>query len=52
MATIPSSTKRENLALNLQGLRLVLSAEDVVRIDSLNRNYRQEKPVCAPQWDG
>lgn len=51
MATILSSTKRENLAFNLHGLKLVLSAEDVARIDALNRNDRRAKPVWAPQWD-
>ena len=51
MATIPSSTKRENLETNLNALSLKLSAEDIKAIDALNQNDRQAAPDFSPEWD-
>lgn len=51
MATIPSSTKRENLKTNLNGAALTLSGDELNRISQLNRNARQAKPDFSPIWD-
>lgn len=51
LSTIPSSTKRENLQTNLNGLSLTLSHEDIQAIDNLDRNDRQAAPDCSPEWD-
>ena len=51
LATIPSSTKRDNLAANLKALSLTLKPEDVERINQLNRNDRQAAPDFSPEWD-
>ncbi len=51
LVTIPSSTKRENIAANLKALELKLSAEEIKRIDSLNCGDRQATPDFAPEWD-
>ncbi|WP_414829315.1 2,5-didehydrogluconate reductase DkgB [Alteromonas sp. H39] len=51
MATIPSSTKREHLETNYKGSELVLSDEEVSRIDALNKGDRQATPDFAPDWD-
>lgn len=51
-AVIPSSTKRENLASNLQALDLRLDAEDMQAIAALERNERLVSPQdLAPEWD-
>jgi len=50
-AVIPSSTKRENLAGNLQAAQLRLDAEDMVRIAELDRGERVANPGIAPDWD-
>ncbi len=51
-AVIPSSTKRENLAGNLQATRLQLPADAVAAIDALERGGRQIDPQgLAPVWD-
>ena len=51
-SVIPSSTKRENLASNLQATRLQLSAQDMVDIAALERNGRMVNPEgLAPAWD-
>lgn len=51
-AVIPSSTRRENLASNLQALELRLSEADMARIASLDRNQRLADPQgLAPDWD-
>ncbi|RSZ60917.1 2,5-didehydrogluconate reductase DkgB [Massilia atriviolacea] len=51
-AVIPSSTKRENLASNLQAQALRLSADDMAHIAALERNGRQVDPAgLAPDWD-
>ena len=51
-AVIPSSTKRVNLASNLQAQQLVLSADEMVQIAALERNERLVSPDgLAPAWD-
>jgi len=52
-AVIPSSTKRDNLAGNLQARKLVLSVEDCAAIDALDvpdGGGRLVSPDFAPQW--
>lgn len=51
LVTIPSSTKRENLATNFKALSLKLDAEDVAKIDALDCGDRQATPDFAPDWD-
>lgn len=51
-SVIPSSTKRENLASNLEALKLALDEEDMRRIDALDRGSRLANPAgIAPAWD-
>lgn len=51
-AVIPSSTKRDNLASNLQAPDLRLDAEDMQAIAALERNERLVSPEgLAPEWD-
>ncbi|UYU32699.1 2,5-didehydrogluconate reductase DkgB [Siccibacter colletis] len=51
-AVIPSSTKRENLASNLNATTLMLDAEDMASIDVLDCNDRLVSPEgLAPAWD-
>ncbi|WP_042286183.1 2,5-didehydrogluconate reductase DkgB [Citrobacter sedlakii] len=51
-SVIPSSTKRENLASNLQALNMKLDAEDKHAIATLDCNDRLVSPEgLAPQWD-
>ncbi len=50
-AVIPSSTRRENLASNLEAQRLRLSDEDMAAIAGLDRNERIANPSFAPNWD-
>lgn len=50
-AVIPSSTKRQNLAGNLQAAQLRLDAEDMARIAELDRGERVANPGIAPAWD-
>ena len=51
-AVIPSSTKRENLQSNLLALQLKLDADDMARIEALERNGREINPKgLAPIWD-
>ncbi|QHG65482.1 2,5-didehydrogluconate reductase DkgB [Pseudomonas putida] len=51
-AVIPSSTKRENLASNLLAGDLHLDADDMARIEQLDRNSREVSPEgLAPVWD-
>jgi len=51
MATIPSSTKREHLELNLRAKTLQLSSEEISQIDALDCGNRQAVPGFAPEWD-
>ncbi|OAT57619.1 methylglyoxal reductase [Obesumbacterium proteus ATCC 12841] len=48
---IPSSTKRENLASNLDALKVVLSDAEMKQIAELERNERLVSPEFAPDWD-
>ncbi|MEH0739892.1 2,5-didehydrogluconate reductase DkgB [Vibrio cholerae] len=51
-AVIPSSTKRDNLASNLEAQKLTLSDDNMARIDALERNGREVDPDgLAPIWD-
>ena len=51
-AVIPSSTRRENLASNLQATALRLTDEDMARIATLERGQRLANPDgIAPAWD-
>ncbi|WP_211461753.1 2,5-didehydrogluconate reductase DkgB [Collimonas silvisoli] len=51
-AVIPSSTKRANLESNLKLQGIVLSAEEMAQIASLERNERLANPEgLAPAWD-
>ncbi len=51
MASIPSSTKRKNLKANLKGASLVLSANEIAKIDALDRNDRIVNLDFSPIWD-
>ncbi|WP_299492113.1 2,5-didehydrogluconate reductase DkgB [uncultured Shewanella sp.] len=49
---IPSSTKKANLASNLKAQYILLSAEEMLRIDQLEANSREINPeTLAPRWD-
>ncbi|MRT29439.1 2,5-didehydrogluconate reductase DkgB [Herbaspirillum sp. CAH-3] len=50
-AVIPSSTRRENLAANLQAQQLRLSEAEMQAIAGLDRGERLANPEFAPQWD-
>ncbi|MEO6918452.1 MAG: 2,5-didehydrogluconate reductase DkgB [Collimonas sp.] len=51
-AVIPSSTKRANLDSNLQVRDIVLSADEMAQIATLERNERLANPDgLAPLWD-
>lgn len=50
-AVIPSSTRRENLAANLEALGVSLAADDVAAIDGLERGERLVSPDFGPVWD-
>lgn len=49
--TIPSSTKKENMAANLQATSVKLSADEMRVIDALDANERQAAPDFSPKWD-
>ena len=52
LAVIPSSTRRENLASNLEAARLRLTDEDLAQIATLDRGHRLANPDgIAPAWD-
>lgn len=51
MATIPSSTKKANLATNLKGAELTLSTQEMKAIDGLDCGDRQATPDFSPVWD-
>jgi len=51
-AVIPSSTKRANLAANLDAATLRLDADDMAQIAALDRGHRLANPEgIAPAWD-
>ncbi|MGO2512483.1 2,5-didehydrogluconate reductase DkgB [Marinomonas polaris] len=51
IVTIPSSTKRKNLASNFEKVSITLSDADMDRIAELDCNDRQANPDFAPEWD-
>jgi len=51
IAVIPSSTKRANLAANLEALKLRLDEDDMARIARLEDGGRIADPDFAPAWD-
>lgn len=51
-SVIPSSTKRDNLASNMDAANLTLDVEDIKSISSLDRQQRLVSPEgLAPDWD-
>ena len=51
-SVIPSSTKRENLASNLEAAAIRLTDEDMAQIAKLDRGHRLANPEgIAPAWD-
>lgn len=49
---IPSSTRRENLASNLQARQLRLTDDEMAKIATLDRGDRLANPEgIAPAWD-
>lgn len=48
---IPSSTKPAHQKANLEALELSLSADDIARIDQLDRGERVANPPFSPAWD-
>ena len=50
-AVIPASARPEHMADNLQAGDLVLTAEQMARIDGLERGQRLLSPDHAPDWD-
>jgi len=51
MVTIPSSTKQQNMEINLKGLALTLDDADLAAIEKLEANERIATPDFAPEWD-
>ncbi|KAG1306593.1 hypothetical protein G6F63_016543 [Rhizopus arrhizus] len=51
-SVIPSSTKRDNLAANLEAAAGRLTDEDMAQIAKLDRGHRLANPEgIAPAWD-
>lgn len=48
---IPTSSRTSRIAENFAARDIVLSPDELARIDALDRNGRQINPVWAPQWD-
>ncbi|WDZ97097.1 2,5-didehydrogluconate reductase DkgB [Herbaspirillum sp. WKF16] len=48
---IPSSTRRENLAANLEAVKITLSDEEMSAIARLDRGERLADPDFSPKWD-
>jgi 2,5-diketo-D-gluconate reductase B len=51
VVVIPSSTRATHQKANLEALDVELSAEEITRIDGLDRNQRIANPGFAPAWD-
>ncbi|WP_394845275.1 2,5-didehydrogluconate reductase DkgB [Pendulispora brunnea] len=51
MAVIPASTKKAHLKANLEAQKLVLDADDMARIATIDRGERLVSPDFAPAWD-
>ncbi|QYK08684.1 2,5-didehydrogluconate reductase DkgB [Shewanella mangrovisoli] len=50
-ATIPSSTKRDNVRSNLTAASINLTPAEIEQINQLDRNHRVANPDFAPHWD-
>ncbi|NUU03987.1 2,5-didehydrogluconate reductase DkgB [Herbaspirillum robiniae] len=50
-AVIPSSTKRANLAANLEAVKITLSEAEMQAIAKLERGERLANPEFSPAWD-
>ena len=51
ITAIPSSTKVENMKLNIASIDVTLSQEQIDLIDSLDCGDRQATPPFSPEWD-
>ncbi|MCM2130208.1 2,5-didehydrogluconate reductase DkgB [Larsenimonas rhizosphaerae] len=51
IAVIPSSTNPKHQKSNLDAIRISLTADDMTRIDELDRAERIASPDFAPAWD-
>lgn len=51
VVVIPSSTRATHQKANLDAMNVELSAEDIAKIDNLDRNERIANPGFAPDWD-
>jgi 2,5-diketo-D-gluconate reductase B len=51
VVTIPSSTKRDHLASNLEAFNLILSEDELEAITALESGERIANPDFAPEWD-
>ncbi|TDO13891.1 MULTISPECIES: 2,5-didehydrogluconate reductase DkgB [Halomonas] len=51
VVAIPSSTRREHLAANLEAFEIMLSDEELQAIAGLDRGERIADPDFAPDWD-
>jgi 2,5-diketo-D-gluconate reductase B len=51
VVVIPSSTRATHQKANLEALNIKLSADEIARIDKLDRNERIANPGFAPAWD-
>lgn len=51
IVVIPSSTRATHQKANLEALDIRLSADEIARIDQLDRNERIANPGFAPAWD-
>ncbi|WP_394824600.1 2,5-didehydrogluconate reductase DkgB [Pendulispora albinea] len=51
MSVIPSSTKKANLAANLEAEKITLDGDDMGQIAALDRGERLTNPEFSPVWD-
>lgn len=51
VVVIPSSTRATHQKANLDALKVQLTADEMARIDALDRNERIANPGFAPDWD-
>ncbi|OHV12786.1 2,5-didehydrogluconate reductase DkgB [Kushneria phosphatilytica] len=51
IVVIPSSTRREHLESNMEAMKISLTADEMTRIDELDRGERIANPSFAPEWD-
>jgi 2,5-diketo-D-gluconate reductase B len=50
-AAIPTSGRPDRIAANYAALRLVLTADDIAKLDSLDQSSRSINPDWGPAWD-